>query len=759
MTSRSRYITFPIIGALLLSALLVCVSPAAFGSGAPQAITLVGGDMQTGLGNVTYGGVPVAAGNLLEIRDNATDAVLDTFTMGIENPPGTWHGGHFYYTTSINDTDLPKDIYVRAYNAPTVGAATATGDSDVYTITGAGEYWLAGWELQGTATHLNLTVPPSIPPDSAFSVTVTVYDATWVVASDYEGTVHFTSSDGLAVLPGDYTFTVGDAGSHTFDGLKLYTAPTQWLNVTDVAAPTLTDQETLAIGVGPADTLELTAPATAVAGQPFALTVTARDQWGNVASGYNGTVHFASSDGTAMLPADYAFTAGDAGSHTFTGISMTNDGAQTIWVECLNDSSLNGSASITVVHAGADHFQLLCPGTADTGQTLTVILRVLDIYNNVVANYSETVRFTSSDGLADLPGDYLFSQVENGVHTFTDGVTFNTAGAQTLNVTAISGSAITIEKTVTVTDVTAPDEPLNLTLALDSGNVVLNWTASTSPDLSHYLVFRSANGTYDYDAPHHNTTGDVDPLAVNWTDAGAAAGGTYYYVVRAVDAAWLQSADSNQACKFALSLASEWNMISIPLELENATLDAVCADLQGGQYQSDSDRVLSWDAANGKWLVAYKYEVGGPLDGWYFAGDSFEFEQDRAYWIQVRPAHPNPTLQIPGAVAEGQRNVPIVEGWNFVGYSGQTSVKLEVGTIDSSGLYAGGLTGAELPTQSDQVYHYDGASYVSNYIYESTTFPANNGTWMGQNVTLEPGNGYWIRIRDGHPGFTWTYNV
>ena len=47
------------------------------------------------------------------------------------------------------------------------------------------------------------------------------------------------------------------------------------------------------------------------------VTVTAKDAYGNMATGYTGTVHFTSSDGQAVLPANYTFVAGDAGIHTF----------------------------------------------------------------------------------------------------------------------------------------------------------------------------------------------------------------------------------------------------------------------------------------------------------------------------------------------------------------------------------------------------------------------------------------------------------
>ena len=56
-----------------------------------------------------------------------------------------------------------------------------------------------------------------------------------------------------------------------------------------------------------------TSPTTA--GTAHNVTVTAQDAFGNVATGYTGTVHFTSSDGSAVLPANYTFTGGDAGTH------------------------------------------------------------------------------------------------------------------------------------------------------------------------------------------------------------------------------------------------------------------------------------------------------------------------------------------------------------------------------------------------------------------------------------------------------------
>src|SRR5204862_70581 len=53
-------------------------------------------------------------------------------------------------------------------------------------------------------------------PDSLAAVTVEALDDQGQLVPDYAGTVHFTSTDGSATLPDDYTFTTEDQGQHDF---------------------------------------------------------------------------------------------------------------------------------------------------------------------------------------------------------------------------------------------------------------------------------------------------------------------------------------------------------------------------------------------------------------------------------------------------------------------------------------------------------------------------------------------------------------
>jgi hypothetical protein len=61
----------------------------------------------------------------------------------------------------------------------------------------------------GPATHFLVTAPATASVNSAFNVTVQALDANGLSTNNYSGTVHFTSTDGAAVLPANTTLSGG----------------------------------------------------------------------------------------------------------------------------------------------------------------------------------------------------------------------------------------------------------------------------------------------------------------------------------------------------------------------------------------------------------------------------------------------------------------------------------------------------------------------------------------------------------------------
>jgi len=93
----------------------------------------------------------------------------------------------------------------------------------------------------------------------------------------------------------------------------------------------------------------ISAPSSVSAGVAFSLTVTVEDAYGNVVTGYTGTIHFSSTDNKATLPANYTFTSADKGVHTFTGLILRKKGKQTITITDRLNSSLTASVIVDVL--------------------------------------------------------------------------------------------------------------------------------------------------------------------------------------------------------------------------------------------------------------------------------------------------------------------------------------------------------------------------------------------------------------------------
>ncbi len=96
--------------------------------------------------------------------------------------------------------------------------------------------------LPGPAAALALSgVSSPLLAGAAASPALEARDGFGNLVPGYRGTVHFTSTDAAAVLPGDYTFSAGDGGRRLFTGqLRLNTPGLQSLTATDVSVPALT---------------------------------------------------------------------------------------------------------------------------------------------------------------------------------------------------------------------------------------------------------------------------------------------------------------------------------------------------------------------------------------------------------------------------------------------------------------------------------------------------------------------------------------
>src|ERR1019366_7955669 len=123
----------------------------------------------------------------------------------------------------------------------------------------------------------------------------------------YGGPLHFTSSDTLATLPGDATLVNGVG---TFDA-TLDTAGSQTISATNSSVGSIKGiSGPIIVSAVAANHFVISAPSPETAGVGFNFSVTAEDPFGNLASGYNGTLHFTANDPLATLPVNSKLTSG-----------------------------------------------------------------------------------------------------------------------------------------------------------------------------------------------------------------------------------------------------------------------------------------------------------------------------------------------------------------------------------------------------------------------------------------------------------------
>jgi hypothetical protein len=174
-------------------------------------------------------------------------------------------------------------------------------------------------------------------------------------------------------------------------------------------------------------TVTIAAGNTTTAGTAVSIMVTALGANGAVASTYAGTVHFSSSDNQASLPADSALT---NGSKTFS-VTLKTAGSQSITVTDTLTGSITGNTSVNVNPGPVAQLTVTgAPALASVSIPFGVTVTATDAYMNVATGYTGTVKFTSSDPQATLPGN---TQVTNGALAFM--VTFKTIGPQTITAT------------------------------------------------------------------------------------------------------------------------------------------------------------------------------------------------------------------------------------------------------------------------------------------------------------------------------------
>ena len=272
----------------------------------------------------------------------------------------------------------------------------------------------------GPATQLEVILPENSQVGIPEPVQVIALGASNERVFNYTGTIHFTSSDPNATLPGNFTFTAQNHGAATFKA-TFETTGTQSVTATDTTTSSITGSASTLVTPAPIATHFLVvAPSTADSGVPVKVMIVAMDASNHKVPNYAGTVHFSSTDSAAMLPGNTTLTNGTG---TFSA-TLNTVGAQTVSATDTTNSSLTGKATIQVSLPGvAVQLEVFAFPAAGSGKSFQVYVAAFDGAGKLATSFTDTVQFTSSDTTATLPGA---STLTGGKGTFS--VTLNTKG-------------------------------------------------------------------------------------------------------------------------------------------------------------------------------------------------------------------------------------------------------------------------------------------------------------------------------------------
>ena len=287
----------------------------------------------------------------LSASSNATAGTGFTVKVTALDPYGnqaTGYNGTVHITSSDPLANLPANFSLtggtgtfstqlkmagtQTLTATDTASKTLNGTSNAITVQPAAASYFVVWVL--------LRVTAGTP----VAFTVTAQDAYGNRATNYAGTIHFTSSDHQASLPANISLTQG-AGTAS---ALFKTAGSQTVTATDTANSAITGTSNLfTVNPGTGTHFTLSAPSPVTAGTAFNVTVTAQDAYGNTATGYTGTAHFTSSDAQASLPANATLT---NGTRTFV-ITLNTAGRQTLSVTDKISNTIASSPWIITVNS------------------------------------------------------------------------------------------------------------------------------------------------------------------------------------------------------------------------------------------------------------------------------------------------------------------------------------------------------------------------------------------------------------------------
>jgi hypothetical protein len=252
-----------------------------------------------------------------------------------------------------------------------------------------------------------------------------------------------------------------------------------------------------------------------------------------------------------------------------------------------------------------------------------------------------------------------------------------------------------------------PLPPYNITAELEGlslSDVNISWELSWddgSPDFHNYAIYY--NEDFDNKGLGYRYLAEISPGNSFYVHSAAGHGNppNYFYYVQANDSSGIPGRSPNQVAKFTKSLLEGWNLVSIPLSMDDMRLECVL-------QTANVERALAYASSTGEWKEYNTQKSYRNLES---------LTLSHGIWVETSQSG---YMTIAGRVPSST-SIDLVPGWNLVGY----------------------------PSFIEQ----DVSSSLSGTSYGRVE-AFNPGAWPHYLKVLQPGdvmaagNGYWIRVSE-----------
>ena len=394
--------------------------------GTEYDITVQGDGTGSNATHLTISDIPRSCniGDMIGIELEARDAMEKVFTnftgtisFSSSDPSVSFSGGSNVVMSGLDKGSKWLSDHVQ-FNTPGTHWLRAewTGDTNVYALI---SNIIVNTNGGFSPVWLDLDVIPDgemVLKDEWMALKVTARTTGGVIFVSYSNTVQFSSSDGSASLPGQYTFIPADQGVHIFsNAFRLSTPGKQNVTVQEQGNPDTSEMEDFwVLDGGATNTTSFIIDSSAVTMLSnfwYDVTVIACGNGRLINTNFSGTVLFTSSDPTASfnIGSYSGFTNGIG--RLSAQVSMKSPGEQTIRVSDQSDTNVFGEMNVFVMGGGNYYYVNNAYGSdANSGLSTNIPFASIPQAYSVVG-----------------PGDVII--VGGGSSEYTNNIVVSTSGA------------------------------------------------------------------------------------------------------------------------------------------------------------------------------------------------------------------------------------------------------------------------------------------------------------------------------------------